>query len=97
MEPNGSIYLFFWRGQRLDFSKLMHFREHFLVTLVMWITALKGVMNWNVSVMNWNVSVMNWNVSVMNWNVSTPVENPVLPSIYKGRISVQKMCPYKYL
>ena len=83
MEPNGSIYLFFWRGQRLDFSKLMHFREHFLVTLVMWITALKGVMNWNVS--------------VMNWNVSTPVENPVLPSIYKGRISVQKMCPYKYL
>ena len=83
MEPFGSTYLFFWRGQRLDFSKLMHFREHFLVTLVMWITALKGVMNWNVS--------------VMNWNVSTPVENPVLPSIYKGRISVQKMCPYKYL
>ena len=65
------------------FSKLMHFREHFLVTLVMWISALRGVMNWNVS--------------VMNWNVSTPVENPGLPSIYKGRISVQKMCPYKYL
>ena len=40
---------------------------------------------------------MNWNVSVMNWNVSTPVENPGLPSIYKGRIGVQKMCPYKYL
>jgi len=54
-------------------------------------------MNWNVSVMNWNVSVMNWNVSVMNWNVSVTVENPGLPSIYKGRISVQKMCPYKYL
>ena len=54
-------------------------------------------MNWNVSVMNWNVSVMNWNVSVMNWNVSTPVENPGLPSIYMGRIGVQKMCPYKYL
>ena len=47
--------------------------------------------------MNWNVSVMNWNVSVMNWNVSTPVENPGLPSIYMGRIGVQKMCPYKYL
>ena len=54
-------------------------------------------MNWNVSVMNWNVSVMNWNVSVMNWNVRTPVENPGFPSIYKGRISVQKTCPYKYL
>ncbi len=40
---------------------------------------------------------MNWNVSVMNWNVSTPVENPGLPSIYKVRISVQKMCLYKYL
>ena len=47
--------------------------------------------------MNWNDSVMNWNDSVMNWNDSTPVENLDLPSIYKGRISVQKMFPYKYL
>ena len=32
---------FFWGGH-LDFSKLMHFREHFLVTFVMWISSLEG-------------------------------------------------------
>ena len=40
MAPPASFFL--GGGWHLDFSKLMHFREHFLVTFVMWISSLEG-------------------------------------------------------